>query len=96
MEKMLNPLHDNFIGHYVEVLCKMKMMLDVETEVPLAFQGYFITYDENNYYFGDNPIEIKKCVQRELVGFMEKIEPRTMEEEILDSMDEPEDESDFN
>lgn len=95
MEKTLNTFQDNFIGEFVEVLCEINI-LDGDNKVPLAFQGYFIDYDTENYYFGENPIEIRQWVRRNLVGAMFKIEPKSTEEQILDSMEDPEDETEFN
>lgn len=95
MGKTLNTFQDNFIGEFVEVLCEITI-LDGDSKIPLAFQGYFIDFDSENFYFGENPLEVKQYVRKNLVGAMFKIEPKSVEDQILDSMDEPEDESEFN
>lgn len=95
MEKTLNTFEDNFVGQFVEVLCEINV-LDGDTRVPLSFQGYFIDYDNDNYYFGENPIEVKQWIRKDLVGGMFKIDPKSIEEQILDSMEDPENESEFN
>lgn len=95
MEKTLNTFQDNFLGEFVEVLCEITI-LDGDTKIPLAFQGYFIDFDGENFYFGENPLEVKQYVRKNLVGAMFKIEPKSVEDQILDSMDEPEDESELN
>lgn len=85
-----------FIGEYVEVTTKIIASApEQNVNIPLTIRGFLLDQDENFYYLGEGPGNIKHAVDKELVGIFTIIAAKSEFEEILDNF-EPSKEEDIN
>lgn len=90
--------HLTFIGEYVQLTTNMFTIVNEENDevltshkVPVTIDGYILDIDEDYYYLGTTPHEINKAIKKDVVIFIGIVENKNVYDEILDSLQEPED-----
>ena len=58
----------------------------VNMNAPMVVDGFFLAYDNNNYYVGHNKNTVSKIISRAHAGMMELIPPRSKAQETFESI----------
>ena len=92
---MINDLFESiFQGEYVEIIQGIDMAK--EGPIPVAIYGYVLDTDDKFIFIGDSPHEINKAILKSSIKIISITTPRTEEDDLLDSIPEPNREEDFN
>lgn len=92
-----------FIGELVSVMTDLKSTSientedgSVEVTTPFTFTAYLLDLDETYLYFGSTPNEVTSTMPKDMLKFMSITEDKDSFTEILDNMEDPQDEKEFN
>lgn len=83
-----------FQGEYVEIIQSIDS--SEGHMLPVAIYGYVLDTDDMFVFLGDSPGEITTAVLKSGIKIMRIAEPRSEEDELLDSLEEPKRDEDFN
>ena len=64
------------VGEFVEILATY----ETAEKMPLVIHGYLLDVDDEFYYIGDNPLEVRSVVKKDHVTFieiMQTVDPNT-------------------
>jgi len=67
-----------------------------EINEPIVFQGFFLDADDSFIFLGDTPDEVCSAIKRDEITSIHIAKPQNIFDDVLDSMGEPEDETDIN
>ncbi len=92
-----------FIGELVTVMTDIKSTSTENTEEgsievtsPFTFNAYLLDLDDNYMFFGNTPEQVTSVMPKSVLKFMSITENKDSFTEILDNMEDPQDEKEFN
>jgi hypothetical protein len=93
----------SFIGEYVTIILKREAKVLHQTEegyieetVPMTVNGYLLDMDDEYYFIGESPNNISRAILKKEVVYIEIVQVKTVYDEILDTMNVPQEDKDIN
>jgi len=80
------------VGEFVEILATY----ETSAKMPLVIHGYLLDMDDDFYYIGNNPLEVRSVVKKDHVTFIEIMQTVDTNTAMLEEMPVPVKEEESN
>ena len=95
---------DIFIGEYVELTTSLSLKTAIDAgeegqiiqDGPVNVTGFLLDQDDTYYYLGEGPSAMDTAVKIDAVKAITIVKQKTIFDEILDEMPNPENDEEFN